>query len=191
VIYDTIEFSNSSNYICIIPDITIHPSFSFSTLLTSLNFDRKFKSGRLTQFFGISSYNYGAVSHEPTNMHDNIFVRELFDSVDRIFPSFKLNSCLINYYPSANCSMPDHSDNEPCIDDESFIVTISLGTKRRMVFKSIDSGDRLCSIMLYDGHVLIFSKKSQRFFTHGIPATMNTDIDDYSPRISATFRCIL
>lgn len=86
--------------------------------------------------------------------------------------------------------MPDHSDNEPCIEENSFIVTISLGTTRRMHFKSSNSGESLCSIPLTDGHVLIFSKRSQCYFSHGIPATVSTDKLELTPRISATFRCL-
>ena len=191
IIYDTVEFSNSARNIFIIPNVVFQPSFSFSTLLTSLNFDRKFKSGRLTQLFGSNPYKYSSVLHNPTNMQDNFFVHEMFEFVNNNFPSFKLNSCLINYYPSIRSSMPDHSDNEPSIAQDSFIVTISLGTKRRMFFKDVKSAQLLCSIMLDNGHVLIFSKNSQCCFTHGIPTSMSAKLDDYTPRLSATFRRII
>ncbi|KAL5247709.1 hypothetical protein ACHWQZ_G019554 [Mnemiopsis leidyi] len=56
VVYDTIDLSRSVHHICIIPNLTIRPSFSFATFLTSLKFDRKFRTGRLTQLFGDFSY---------------------------------------------------------------------------------------------------------------------------------------
>lgn len=191
VVYDTIDLSRSVHHICIIPNLTIRPSFSFATFLTSLKFDRKFRTGRLTQLFGDFSYKYGTVSHQPTSFHDNVCVRELFDFVTHHFPTFKLNSCLINYYPNSNCSMPDHSDNESCIGENSFIVTISFGTQRRMFFKDINSYETLCSVLLNDGHVLIFSKTSQLLFSHGIPSDRSSDSHDLTPRISATFRHII
>ena len=191
VIYDTTEISHFPFNISIIPNLIFRPSFSFATLLTSLTFDHKFKTGRLTQLFGNFSYAYGTVSHQPSSIQSNACVRELFDFVNLHFPNFKLNSCLINYYPSSDCPLPDHSDNEPCIEENSFIVTISLGTTRRMHFKSSNSGESLCSILLNDGHVLIFSRRSQCYFSHGIPAIVSTDKLELTPRISATFRCLM
>ena len=173
--------------ICIIPELFFQPSFSFAELLQSLKFDRRFKSGRHTLLFGNMPYNYGTVSHVPKNFSDNRFVCEMLDFVNHNFPCFGLNSCLINYYPDSSSSIPDHSDDKLSIAENSFIVTISLGSRRRIFFKEIISGSRLCSVTLNDGSILIFSKKSQSFFTHGIPPSL-TDADDYTPRISATFR---
>ena len=131
------------------------------------------------------------MTHVPSNFSENRFVCEIYDFVVRIFPFFNLNSCLINYYPDKKCFIPDHVDDEDYIAKNSFIVTISLGASRRMFFKEIKSGLCLCSIMLNGGSVLIFSKESQLLFTHGIPPTYTCDADDYSPRISATFRCLV
>ncbi len=128
------------------------------------------------------------VTHVPSNFSENQLVCEIYDFVVKHFPSFNLNSCLINYYPDKNCFIPDHSDNEHYIAEKSCIVTISLGASRRIFFKDIKSGHCMCSIILIDGSVLIFSKESQLHFTHGIPSTVTYDTDDYSPRISATFR---
>ena len=112
----------------------------------------------------------------------------MFNFVIQLFPDFGLNSCLINYYPSKLCTIPDHSDDEASICDHSYIVTISLGASRRMIFKSKLNGNFLCSVSLTDGQILIFTKASQSLFTHGIPVTEQPDVDEYGPRISATFR---
>ncbi len=187
---NTAEITNVPSDICIIPELNFQPSFSFAELLDSLSFDHKFKSGRHTQLFGTLPYNYGTVTHVPSNLYENRFVCEIFNFVVKYFPYFNLNSCLINYYPDIKSSIPDHSDNERYIARNSFIVTISLGSSRRIFFKEIKSGLCLCSILLNGGSVLIFSKESQLLFTHGIPPTLTVDADDYSPRISATFRSL-
>ena len=182
------ELLNIASIICLIPNFSFLPSFSFTQLLESLHFDHKFKSGRLTQLFGQSPYNYGTVLHNPSNFSDNRYVREIFEFVNQHFQSLHLNSCLINYYPGLQSSMPEHADDETCICENSFIVTISLGTSRRMFFRDSLKSESLCSVWLRDGSILLFPKQSQHRFTHAIPSVFDTDPYDYSPRISATFR---
>jgi alkylated DNA repair dioxygenase AlkB len=189
IIYETDEFLNSGSIIFLLPEHVFAPSFSFVQLLDSLNFDHKFKSGRFTQLFGFSKYKYGSTSHNPVDFSENRFINEMFEFVNTTFPDFCLNSCLINYYPDLQSAMPEHSDNESSINENSFIVTISLGYPRRIFFRDSRLGTRFCSVLLRNGSILIFSKRSQSFFTHEIPrepTSFNTD--DYSPRISATFR---
>ena len=180
------------NVICYIPTVTFCPTFDFYTLLNSLIFDKKFKSGRNTQLFGVSPYKYGKVEHSPCCITSNRFVCEMFDFINTNFPFLSVNSCLINYYPDMSCFIPDHCDDENHIAQGSFIVTISLGSTRKMLFKDMLSKNLLCSVTLTNGQVLIFSKLSQSFFTHGVLASVagHTDYSDFSPRISATFRQI-
>ncbi|HBI40004.1 MAG TPA: hypothetical protein DDY16_03530 [Tenacibaculum sp.] len=191
--YETAGFSTQlSNAICLIPNISFLAKFSFFDLLSELNFDKKLKSGRSTQLFGQQSYNYGPITHLPTpfNPKANPAVCEIFDFVSTYFPDFKLNSCLINYYPNNRCYIPDHSDDESGIADDSFIVTLSFGSDKKMFFKDKISTRPLCSVKLKNGMFLIFSKNSQFRFTHGIPA-VSSDSNDYSPRISCTFRNLI
>ena len=115
----------------------------------------------------------------------------MYDFVRQHFPYLCVNSCLINYYPDKSCFIPDHCDDETSIVEDSFILTISIGSTRQMQFKDLSDNTLLCSVSLADGQILIFSKQSQNLFTHGVPAdTNNLFNDDYSPRISATFRRI-
>ena len=187
-IYDSVGIPNFDHQICIIPDTIFQPSFSFVELLDSLRFDYKFKSGRWTQLFGATPYKYGSVLHYPNPIMENRYVSEMFDFVTEAFPQLGPNSCLINYYPDQRSSIPEHSDDETCIADNSFILTISFGDTRRMYFKDIATGKKLCSILLKNCGILIFSKSSQYRFSHSIPSERNGN--DYSPRISATFRNI-
>ena len=187
-VYECVGLQNFDDMICVIPKTVFKPSFSFLELLDSLSFDHKFKSGRWTQFFGKTPYKYGTTFHHPCPIYSNSYVSEMLQFVTDTFPELTPNSCLINYYPHQQSSIPYHCDDESCIADNSFILTLSFGSNRRMFFKDICTGESLCSIALQNCSVLIFSKASQFRFAHCVPSEEKGS--DYSPRISATFRYI-
>ena len=110
----------------------------------------------------------------------------MFRYVTNAFPDLVFNSCLLNYYPKSNSSMPYHSDNETHIKPKSYILTISLGSERKMYFKETSTDLNLLSVTLRHGNVLLFSKESQSKYQHGIQPSINTNTP--LPRISATFR---
>jgi hypothetical protein len=180
------EFISLSFAIC---DFQYQPDFSLYSLVKSLNFEQKFYSGRFAKLFGNLPYSYSNTKHSATKFSENLFVTDMFNYVTEKFPTFELNSCLINYYPDRKSYMPDHSDDELHIDPDSFIVTLSLGSERTLYFKHKRSKTVIASVNLSEGMTMIFSKNSQDIYTHGIPPNYNTHvINDYMPRISATFR---
>ena len=188
--YTDLESISYSKFISFaICDFQYKPDFSLFSLVKSLNFDQKFYSGRYAKLFGDIPYSYSNTTHSATKFSENPFISDMFKFVTKKFPSFELNSCLMNFYPDRKSYMPDHSDDEYHIDPESFIVTISLGSERTMYFKRKHSKTLISSINLSDGMIMIFSKNSQDIYTHGIPPNYNTRvINDYIPRVSATFR---
>lgn len=117
----------------------------------------------------------------------------MFKFVDVKFPELNFNSCLINIYPDKSVGIPDHSDDETSIARDSFILTISLGCTREMFFKVKSSGETLASLNLCHGDIILFSKNSQNWYTHGIPPSrpLVFSTENYLPRVSATFRCII
>jgi len=172
-----------------ITDFRFCPDFSLYSLIKSLNFDKKFSSGRHAKLFGDLPYCYSNTVHSATKFSNNPFVSEMFNYVTNKFPSLELNSCLINFYPDQKSFMPDHSDDEYSIDPESFIVTLSLGCDRTMLFKLKSSKQLIARVKLRDGMILLFSKYSQDLYTHGLPPKLNNrSCVDFVPRISATFR---
>ncbi|KAL5252090.1 hypothetical protein ACHWQZ_G015036 [Mnemiopsis leidyi] len=82
--------------------------------------------------------------------------------------------------------MPSHSDNEECIEENSEIVTVSLGTTRELVIKEYKSGKVVQSACLEHGSVTKMSKYSQTFYRNEI----TEDHLCLKPRISLTFRLI-
>ena len=181
--------SNSRLTSFAIADFRYQPDFSLYSLLNSLNFERSFSSGRYAILFGNLPYSYSNITHTASDFAVNPYVSDMFKFVTDKFPSFELNSCLINFYPDHKSCMPDHSDDEQAIDENSFIVTVSLGCDRTMNFKRKHSKELIASVTLSDGMVLIFSKRSQYVFTHGIPPIVDTRMSGSCvPRVSATFR---
>ena len=132
----------------------------------------------------------------PLSFDVNPYVSEMFNFVTENFRELDLNSCLINFYPDCNSHIPDHSDNESHIAQSSYILTISLGSSRKMFFKDKDTGLSLVSVALDNGDVLLFSRESQDKYTHGIPPSLSFVPTgsylpkSYLPRVSATFRCL-
>ena len=172
-------------------DINYMPNFKFTDLVNSLEFTRKFKeSGRMAIYFGTHDYEYNGRFHKAAPLHLNAYIHSMFSFISRAFPSFLLNSCLVNYYPNLNSAIPFHADNEKCIDKESHIVTLSLGETRTMIFRPIDPNlrDNHVSVALKNGDILIFSRTSQDFFFHGIPPSRLDPTNSPRPRVSLTFR---
>ena len=187
VYYNEVTVSTNDKFICFLPPFVFKPNFQLLALLETLKFDSSFRTGRRAILFGDKPYGYGNVLHMPVSITENPYIHEMFKFILKLFPSFGLNSCLINYYPDPWSYMPDHSDNEHYIEPLSFIVTISLGSTRKIFFKNSMSGAPLASVAVVHGDILIFSKESQSRFTHGIPS-VNYSSNSFLPRISATFR---
>ena len=193
-----VEIFNEDS-ICFKANVTFTPSFTLNTLISSLHFTHKFyESGRMAVYFGTQPYIYNGGNHEACSLSKNSFVSELFTFICSAFPHLMLNSCLINYYPDSCSSIPFHADDELCIDPDSYIVTLSLGASRTMSFKLMEKrySNEIChEIKLSHGEILLFSRKSQDNFVHGITpagcmATKSKSMP-FNPRVSATFRRIL
>ena len=93
---------------------------------------------------------------------------------------------MIHKYNDGTAFIPHHADNEEEIEDESQIVTISLGGTRFIEFKNSKTGSKICQKLCH-GDVFTMEKSTQGLFTHSIP------LDEESTgemRLSITLRCI-
>ena len=81
--------------------------------------------------------------------------------LDVILQAYEYNSALVNNYRSGEDNIPLHSDDEDSIEDDSFIITISLGATRVLQIRSIGSNDVVESLQLKHGDVYTMSKASQ------------------------------
>jgi alkylated DNA repair dioxygenase AlkB len=95
------------------------------------------------------------------------------------------DSFLINQYRNGRDSCGEHSDNEPEVDLEKPIITLSLGQQRYMLIRDAKNPGNAISIRLKQGSVLVMhGDKFQTKYTHQIPK----DNVISAARFSVTYR---
>jgi alkylated DNA repair dioxygenase AlkB len=126
-------------------------------------------------------------------------IPELLESIIQTFDSkLKLksapNSVLINHYPTTRSTesaetgsyLPYHSDDEPVIQPDSSIVTISLGSTRSINFKAIHNDtEEIRTLTPQHNSVYTMTRSSQGWYRHGIDSAESSEV-----RFSFTFRCV-
>lgn len=103
---------------------------------------------------------------------------KISDFSDEIF-----NACLLNLYHTGEEGMGWHSDDEPEIEKNSCIASISLGASRYFDFKHKLTGEKV-RILLEHGSLLLMKSVIQSHWLHSIPISKKVK----SNRISLTFR---
>jgi alkylated DNA repair dioxygenase AlkB len=138
-------------------------------------------SARKTACFGFS-YDYSGVSYADKPMHPLLV--PLCDRLEQKL-GFRPNSCLINYYETGRSRMGFHSDETDNLEPDTEIIIISLGTNRKLAFRSREDYERRLSYLLPHGSLLYMSQLTQKFWSHAIKRESVT-----GGRISLTFRRI-
>ena len=166
-------------------DDTPFKKFSVETLMSELETTHKF-SNRRAVYFGEFDYLYGSTHHKSKEVPRDSYLSLICSYLEVVIPDYEFNSVLINVYNDGNEYIPPHSDNEDCIEDDSYIVTISLGAVRSLQFTDIESGNIVDVIKPGHGDVFFMSKVSQSLYTHELlPDPLVSD-----QRVSLTFRLI-
>jgi alkylated DNA repair dioxygenase AlkB len=171
------------------PEVTISLGFLSPTAATNLysqlcariDWDVRM-SARKTACFGLS-YDYSGVSYKNQPMHD--LLQPLCARIETAW-GFEPNSCLINYYEDGRSKMGFHSDEIDNLEHGTGIVIISLGTERKLSFRSKADYSQRLSYLLPNGSLLYMSQRTQEFWSHAIKRANVTD-----GRISLTFRRII
>ena len=159
--------------------------FCIKTLLRELDFTHNFQN-RKAIYFGQFPYHYSGGKHDARSISTGSYLGSICSYMDVLFPNYEYNSVLINFYEDGQDCMPLHSDTEDCIEDESYIVTVSLGATRTLMFNEMSTGQDVMSTDLHHGDVSIMSRHSQDYYKHEI--LPNPSCSD--SRISLTFRLI-
>ena len=159
--------------------------FCLDTLLRELNFTHCFQN-RKAIYYGQFPYHYNGGKHEARDIPLGSYLESICSYLDVLFPDYEYNSVLINFYANGQDYIPLHSDTEDCIEDDSYIVTVSLGATRTLMFQEVSTGHDIVSTDLQHGDVSIMSRRSQDYFKHEI---VPDSLCSYS-RISLTFRLI-
>jgi alkylated DNA repair dioxygenase AlkB len=96
------------------------------------------------------------------------------------------NSCLLNYYHNGQEGMAWHSDDEPELEKNGTIASVSIGANRKLVFKHKQSLQK-AELVLEDGSLLLMKGETQQFWLHSLPVSKKV----LAPRINLTFRKIV
>ena len=107
-------------------------------------------------------------SSKSTPMHAIIIA--LINYIKQAFPNCPLpNSCLVNMFDGPDAYLPEHEDNEKCLDPSSNIYTFSLGDLMKILFSSsLDSDAEEHEFTATHGSLYVMSVASQALWRHRI-----------------------
>ena len=159
--------------------------FCFDTFLKELDFSHNFPN-RQAVYFGEFEYEYSGGKHEAKAIPPNSYLASICSYLEVLLPYYDYNSSLINYYKNGSDYIPRHSDDEECISEDSYILTLSLGSTRTMRFTEKVSNATVADVELKHGSILVMSKQSQQYYQHELLANPNNT----DGRVSVTFRRI-
>jgi len=97
-----------------------------------------------------------------------------------------INSCLVNKYCGAEASLPNHADDEFCIDPTSSIFTVSIGSKATVRFTN-QHDERTEELDVHPNSVYVMSRASQQLWKHQI---REGTLQESEVRYSLTFRMV-
>ncbi len=171
------------------PEVTICPSYLapiaatelYFQLLDRIDWDERI-SARQTACFGLP-YNYSGLIYESQPMHP--LLQLLCIQLQKTL-GFEPNSCLLNYYKDGRSKMGFHSDEIDNLADGTQIIIISLGSERKLSFRSKADYAQRCSYLLPHGSLFYMSQRTQEFWSHALKRANVTE-----GRISLTFRRIV
>ena len=98
----------------------------------------------------------------------------------------RFNSLLLNRYRSGADRMGWHADDEPELDDQAPIASLSLGVGRDLRFRPRRGEGAAFAVRLDDGDLLVMDPPTQRHWQHGLPARARV----LGERINLTFRVV-
>ncbi len=96
------------------------------------------------------------------------------------------NSLLLNRYRDGADRMGWHADDEPELDNQAPIASLSLGVARDLRFRPRHGNEAAFAVRLGDGDLLVMDPPSQRHWQHALPPRARV----VAERINLTFRVI-
>jgi alkylated DNA repair dioxygenase AlkB len=94
------------------------------------------------------------------------------------------NSVLLNRYASEQDSVSWHSDDEPEMDSDHPIASLSLGAAREFLIRPITTKEGVQSYVLTSGSLLVMPPGFQQKYQHCVPKSQTP----CGPRVNLTFR---
>ena len=99
----------------------------------------------------------------------------------------RFNGCLLNLYRNGEDRMGWHADDEPEIDQQQPIASLSLGASRDFLLKRRFESDQRVTLPLADGDLLVMHPGCQQHWLHSVPQRRRI----LAMRINLTFRRFL
>lgn len=148
-------------------------------------YGKEVKVPRLTKYYGPNKYVYSGIVNDADFLDSSpVAIQSVKAKIERLI-DVEFNSVLCNFYKNGNDSISWHSDNEPELDPNSPIVSVSFGATRIFEIKE-NSTSKVTKIPLIDGSVFIMPAGFQDKYQHRIPKEPKIQ----TPRINLTFRNI-
>ena len=151
-------------------------------------FGKKIITKRMTAWYGDEgcSYVYSNIMRVPLPWTNTLLeIKKLVE--DKAKTQF--NSCLLNLYHDGSESMGYHSDDEPMLEKNGCIASVSFGADRRFLFRHNCHKENqlpVVELMLNHGSLLLMQGEIQQHWKHALPVASKVK----SPRINLTFRTI-
>lgn len=145
-------------------------------------FGKSVKCPRKVFWYGDTeiNYRYSGVTHKTSGWLPEI--KKLKESIEN-FAGFNFNFALLNFYANGKEYMGWHSDDEKSLGNNPIIASVSLGSRRDMLFKNKKTKE-ISNLSLNNGSLLIMKGNTQDSWLHSIPKRKNI----FGPRINLTFR---
>lgn len=114
------------------------------------------------------------------------WTREIEAIRDKISARFggDYNSVLLNRYANEQDSVSWHSDDEPEMDSDHPIASLSLGAAREFLFRPVTSKKEVQSYVLTSGSLLLMPPGFQQRYQHCVPKSRTP----CATRVNLTFR---
>lgn len=145
-------------------------------------FGKRLTLRRLSAWYGDEpfEYTYSKVSRQALPWTETL--AEIKSQVEKISGE-TFNSCLLNFYHDGADSMGWHSDDEPELDPNASIASVSLGAERKFAFKHKRSKETV-STFLENGSLLLMKPPTQEHWLHTLRKSKKVS----EGRINLTFR---
>ena len=141
---------------------------------------------RKTAWYGEEglNYSYSRIICYPEKWTDELnFIKS---EIEKLIPSEKFTSVLLNLYNDGNDKMGWHADDEKELGINPTIASVSFGATRRFDIKHKEIPGMQYQFELTSGSLLIMRGALQHHWIHQIPTQKKVT----KPRINLTFRTI-
>ena len=148
-------------------------------------FGKRIMQPRLTAYCGDPNHPYSYSGITMISQPWYPFMNEIKKSVEH-FTHHSFNGVLLNYYRHGQDSMGWHRDNEKELGVNPVIASVSFGAERKFQFRHYRQKEKMISIILQNGSLLIMKGSTNHHWEHQLPKTKTVNTE----RINLTFRSV-